>query len=56
MARGDAPDSVQEYAVTLPGSGRLRVHERLAGIRGADGKVEQVAALLRRAGGEPAHV
>ncbi|MBF6987621.1 MASE1 domain-containing protein [Cupriavidus sp. IK-TO18] len=56
VARGDAPDSVQEYAVTLPGSGRLHVHERLAGIRGADGKVEQVAALLRRAGAEPAHV
>lgn len=55
VARGDAPDSVQEYAVTLPDSGRLRVHERLAGIRGADGKVEQVAALLRRATPEPAH-
>ncbi|EYS97096.1 hypothetical protein CF68_16650 [Cupriavidus sp. SK-4] len=55
VARGDAPDSVQEYAVTLPDSGKVRIHERLAGIRGADGQVEQVAALLRRATPEPAH-
>lgn len=47
VARGETPVGVQEYAVTLPGSGRLRVHERLAGIRGADGSVEQVAVLLR---------
>jgi hypothetical protein len=31
------------------------VHERLAGIRGADGQVEQVAALLRTAARESAH-
>ncbi|MGY2490030.1 MASE1 domain-containing protein [Cupriavidus sp. CP313] len=55
VARGDTPDSVQEYAVTLPDSGKVRIHERLAGIRGADGQVEQVAALLRRATPEPAH-
>jgi integral membrane sensor domain MASE1 len=55
VARGDAPTSEQDYAVRLPDGRAVRVHERLAGIRGADGQVEQVAALLRTAARESAH-
>jgi integral membrane sensor domain MASE1 len=50
VASGTAPSSEQHYAVRLEGGRSLQVHERLAGVRGADGAVEQVAALLRVAG------
>jgi integral membrane sensor domain MASE1 len=55
VARGDVPTSEQDYGVHLPDGGAVRVHERLAGIRGADGTVEQVAALLRMAVQESVH-
>jgi integral membrane sensor domain MASE1 len=47
VSRGDVPASEQAYAVRLADGRTLGVHERLAGVRGADGAVEQVASLLR---------
>ncbi|OHX17519.1 MASE1 domain-containing protein [Chromobacterium sphagni] len=47
VAQGIAPESEQSYTLRLDDGRRLRVREHLAGIRGADGKVEQVVAMLR---------
>ena len=47
VLRGDVPSSDQDYAVHLGGGQYSRVNEQLAGVRGPDGKVEQVVALLR---------
>ncbi|QNM95827.1 MASE1 domain-containing protein [Chitinimonas koreensis] len=49
VASGQAPASEQDYAVRLADGRVLRVRERLAGVRGADGVVEQVVALLQPA-------
>jgi integral membrane sensor domain MASE1 len=55
VARGDAQTSAQDYAVRLNDGRMLRVHEQLAGVRGADGAVEQVASLLRLVTPEASH-
>ena len=47
IARGDLESSEQAYAVHLGGGRTCRVNEQLAGVRGADGTVEQVVAMLR---------
>jgi len=49
VARGDVSGGEHDYGVRLPDGSRVRVHERLASIRGADGSVEQVVGLLRLA-------
>ena len=54
VARGDVATSEQDYAVHLGGGELSRVNEQLAGVRGADGEVEQVVAMLRLAAPEPA--
>lgn len=56
VARGDAASSEQTYALRLADGRVQRVHERLAGVRGGDGLVEQVAGLLSLAAAEPARV
>jgi integral membrane sensor domain MASE1 len=47
VARGDLSASEQDYAVHLGGGRTTRVNEQLANVRGGDGNVEQVVALLR---------
>ncbi|GAB3255689.1 MASE1 domain-containing protein [Chitinimonas naiadis] len=47
VAEGTASFSEQTYGLSLQDGRTLRIRERLAGIRGADGKVEQVVAMLR---------
>ncbi|WP_061498766.1 MASE1 domain-containing protein [Ramlibacter tataouinensis] len=49
VASGELPVIEHDYAVRLGDGRSLRVRERLAGVHGADGAVEQVAALLRPA-------
>jgi integral membrane sensor domain MASE1 len=49
VASGELPGSEQEYAIRTPDGRVQRVREQLAGVHGADGKVEQVAGLLRPA-------
>jgi integral membrane sensor domain MASE1 len=49
VVSGNLPGSEQEYAVRTPDGRMQRVREQLAGVRGADGNVEQVAGLLRPA-------
>jgi integral membrane sensor domain MASE1 len=49
VARGELRTSEHDYAVRLNDGRSLRLREQLAGVRGADGAVEQVAALLRPA-------
>ena len=53
VARGEAPAREHDYTVRVDDGRALRVHERLAGVRGADDAVEQVAGLLRIAPAEP---
>ena len=48
VSRGDVSTSEQEYAVKLGSGETFRVKEQLAAVRGADGEVEQVVAMLRR--------
>jgi len=47
VAEGHVPASEHDYAVRLPDGRSLRVRERLAGVQGADGRVETVAGLMR---------
>jgi integral membrane sensor domain MASE1 len=54
VASGEMSASEQEYAVHLGGGELSRVNEQLAGVRGADGEVEQVVAMLRLAAPEAA--
>lgn len=54
VARGDMSASEQDYAVRLDGRPPCRVYERLAGVRGADGTVEQVVAMMRLSAPEQA--
>ena len=49
VASGELPRSEQEYAIRASDGRVQRIREQLAGVRGADGKVEQVAGLLRLA-------
>ena len=49
VASGELPRSEQEYAIRTSDGRVQRIREQLAGVRGADGKVEQVAGLLRLA-------
>jgi hypothetical protein len=47
VASGELPRSEQEYAIRASDGRMQRIREQLAGVRGADGKVEQVAGVLR---------
>jgi integral membrane sensor domain MASE1 len=49
VVSGALPSSEEEYAVRMPDGRVQRVREQLAGVRGADGNVEQVAGLLQPA-------
>lgn len=54
VAEGRVPSGEHEYDVRLAGGRSLRVRERLAGVQGADGRVESVTALMRVVAAEPA--
>ena len=47
VAEGRVASTEHEYVVHARDGRRLRVHEQLAGVRGGDGTVETVAALIR---------
>ena len=49
IAGGHLEAGEHDYGVRLHDGRSLRVTERLAGVRGADGRVEQVASLMRAA-------
>jgi PAS domain-containing protein len=48
VSRGERSTNEQEYAVKLGSGETYRVKEQLAAVRGADGEVEQVVAMIQR--------
>ncbi|UXH78390.1 MASE1 domain-containing protein [Roseateles amylovorans] len=55
VSEGRRASSEQSYQVRGPAGSTLRVRERLASVRGGDGEIEQVVALLSPVRQEPIH-